>query len=87
MRVTVKLYGNLKKYLPEKKESAQMEIAEGTTIAALLAQLSIPDSEVWMSAINDTVVDAATLLHDGDLLEVFEPVGGGDTRVGGTGAV
>lgn len=77
MRVTVKLYGNLRKHLPEKRENAQMEIAEGTTIAGLLARLSIPDSEVWMSAINDNVVDAATLLHDGDLLEVFEPVGGG----------
>ncbi|MBI4788324.1 MAG: MoaD/ThiS family protein [Chloroflexi bacterium] len=77
MRVTVKLYGNLKKYLPAKKELAQMEIREGTTIAALLAQLNVPDGEVWMSAINDAVVDAATVLHDGDLLEVFEPVGGG----------
>lgn len=79
MRVTVKLYGNLKKYLPGKKEVGQMEVEAGTTIAALLARFGVPDSEVWMSAVNDTVVDASTPLRDGDVLEVFEPVGGGLT--------
>jgi thiamine biosynthesis protein ThiS len=80
MRVTVKLYGNLKRYLPEKKETAEMEIESGTTIRALLAQLGVPDSDVWMSAVNDQVVDDSTALRDGDVLEVFEPVGGGAKR-------
>lgn len=77
MQVTVKLYGNLKKYLPEKKEIAAMPVDDGTTIAALLARLGVPDGDVWMCAINDNVVYASTSLHDGDILEVFEPVGGG----------
>lgn len=77
MRITLSLYGNLKKYLPQKKESAQIEIESGTTIRALLTRLAVPDSNVWMTAINDQVVDDSTALRDGDVLEVFEPVGGG----------
>lgn len=77
MNITVKLYGNLKRYMPDKKEIAPLEIEEDTTIFKLLARFGVPDAEVWMSAVNDTVVDESTVLHDGDVLEVFEPVGGG----------
>ena len=77
MRVTVKLYGNLKRYSPEQKETAQLGVDPGTTIANLLARLGVQDSLIWMTAINDTVVDPSTVLQDGDMLEVFEPVGGG----------
>lgn len=77
MRITVRLYGNLKKYSPQKKEDTQVEIESGTTIRALLARLGVPDSNVWMNAVNDQVVADSTALRDGDVLEVFEPVGGG----------
>ncbi len=77
MLVTVKLYGNLKRHMPNKTASAPVEIPPGTTIAALLARLGVPDHEVWMCALNDTVVPEFTELRDGDVLEVFEPVGGG----------
>lgn len=79
MHITMNFYGNLKKYLPQKEETAQMEVNAGTTIRALLAHLGVPDSEVWMSAINDQVVAETTALCDGDMLEVFEPVGGGES--------
>lgn len=77
MQITVKLYGNLKKYLPDKREITQTEIEPGTTIHTLLSRLGVSDTEVWMSAINDHVVDESSVLHEGDVLEVFEPVGGG----------
>ncbi len=77
MRITLKLYGNLKQYAPGKAESAQVEIGDGTTIRGLLERLGVPDKRVWMSAINDKVFDDSSELHDGDVLEVFEPVGGG----------
>ncbi len=77
MRITVKLYGNLKKHMPNKQETETMEIEPGTRVVELLARLNVPDSAVWMSAINDTVVAPSTVLHPDDLLEVFEPVGGG----------
>jgi thiamine biosynthesis protein ThiS len=77
MFVTVKLYGNLKLYAPGKMESAQVEVEDGTRIRGLLERLGVDDKRVWMSAINDKVVDDSSELHDGDVLEVFEPVGGG----------
>ncbi len=79
MHITLKLYGNLKRYAPDKTENAQIELVDGTTIWSLLMQLGVPDKSVWMSAINDQVVDDTSELHDGDMLEVFEPVGGGDS--------
>ncbi len=80
MQVTVKLYGNLKRHMPDRKESAPVELPPGTTIAALLARFGVADSDVWMSALNDRVVPESTELHDGDVLEVFEPVGGGESQ-------
>jgi thiamine biosynthesis protein ThiS len=77
MQVTVKLYGNLKRHMPDKKEIVPVEMPRGTTIAALLERLGVPDSDVWMSAVNDSVVPLSTELHDGDVLEIFEPIGGG----------
>lgn len=80
MQITLKLHGNLKRYAPQKTERAQLEIAAGMTVAALLARFGVPDSDVWMSAVNDAVVGDSTILHDGDVLEVFEPVGGGTSK-------
>ncbi len=83
MYITIKLYGNLRRFLPNKRETAEMELRAGTTIADLLEQLHVPDGEVWMSAVNDDVVPASTVLEDRDLLEVFEPVGGGTIGAAG----
>ena len=77
MRITIRLYGNLKRFAPQKKEIATLDVESGMTIRALLAQLGVPDELVWMCAVNDMTVDDTTLLHDGDVVEIFEPVGGG----------
>ncbi len=81
MHITLKLYGNLKRYAPDKTENAQIELEDRASIRGLLARLSVPDKVVWMCAINDKVVDDSSELHDGDVLEVFEPVGGGVGQV------
>jgi sulfur-carrier protein len=81
MLITLKLYGNLKRYAPSKTESEQIEIEAGTTIRGLLERLGVPDQSVSMSALNDKVMDDSSVLHDGDLLEVFEPVGGGTSTI------
>jgi sulfur carrier protein ThiS len=77
MPLTLKLYGNLKRFAPTKKEIATLDIAPGIAIRDLLAQLGVPDENVWMCAVNDSVVNDATVLRANDVLEVFEPVGGG----------
>ncbi len=77
MRITCKLYGNLKSFAPARTETFQMEVEPGVIVAALLAQLGVPDDRVWMSVVNDNATDGGAVLHENDVLEVFEPVGGG----------
>ncbi len=77
MRVTLKLYGNLRRYAEAKRETSEVNVAEGTTVRALLELRGVPEGGWWMAAVNDQVVEAETTLHEGDLVEVFDPVGGG----------
>ncbi len=77
MRITLKLYGNLRRYAQERRETSEVESSEGTNIQQLLGSLGVPENGWWMAAVNDQVVDATTVLKDGDLVEVFDPVGGG----------
>jgi sulfur carrier protein len=56
------------------------EVPEGTTVAALLAQLGVQTGPVAVErnkAIVPRAQHAETTLHDGDQLEVVQFVGGG----------
>ncbi len=81
MGITLKLYGNLRRYAEGKRETSQVNVVEGTTIRALLESRGVPENGWWMAAVNDQVVDAETPLHEGDLVEVFDPVGGGSWAI------
>ncbi len=80
MRITCKLYGNLKSFSPTKAETSEVEVEPGVTVAALLARLGVPNNRVWMSVVNDSATDGGATLHENDVLEVFEPVGGGTSQ-------
>ncbi len=77
MRITLRLYGNLKKYASDKRDRTVVEAPDGQTIRQVLESLGVPESGWWMVAVNDTVVQQDVTLRDGDLLEIFEPVAGG----------
>ncbi len=77
MRVTCKLYGNLRRYAQNGRESSTLDLPEGTTVKTMLESLQVPDTSWWMVAVDDQVVQPDVVLHDGDLIELFEPVGGG----------
>jgi thiamine biosynthesis protein ThiS len=78
MRVRVKLHGETKRRVKGLVgDSLEVEVDEGTTVGALLRQLSVADEDVWMSAVNKDVVKPDHLLADGDSVEVFAPVQGG----------
>ncbi len=77
MQITLRLYGNLRRYAEGKQETSRPDIVEGTTVQNLLESLGVPENGWWMAAVNDEVVKADTGLHEGDLVEVFDPVGGG----------
>lgn len=77
MRVSLKLYGSLRRYSPERREKSEYEVQKATTVRALLEELGIPERDWWMIAVNDVVVNPDRVLQEGDEVEVFEPVGGG----------
>ncbi len=77
MRFTVRLFGDLRRYLPKGQELLEMDLPEGATPAKVLEQIGIHPGEVWLVRANRQVVSEDTALHDGDDLEIFEPVGGG----------
>ncbi len=77
MEVTVRLYGNLRRYASNRQDRTVVNVPDSETIEGLLGALGVPDSAWWMAAVNDKVVQRDAVLQAGDLVEIFEPVGGG----------
>ncbi len=77
MRVTVRLFGDLRRVLPPGQEHLDLEMPEGTTAMAVLQRAGIDPGEVWLIRANRQVISEETPLRHGDDLEIFEPVGGG----------
>lgn len=77
MRLTVRLFGDLRSFLPAEQDLLKIEVPEGETAASLLERIGIHPGDVWMIRANHLVIADDSSLHDGDDIEVFEPVGGG----------
>ncbi len=76
MSVTVHMHGNLRRFLPEGRDRVAVDVAPGTTIAALLATLGA-ERDTWLVAVNGAAVARDRVLEAGDLLDCFEPVAAG----------
>jgi thiamine biosynthesis protein ThiS len=79
--IHIRLHGALRDKLPpEAKGRTTLSLPEGTTVTAVLEQLSLQRrTEV---AVNDEIVDNRDIpLQDGDRLEVFRPAAGGSKTV------
>jgi sulfur carrier protein ThiS len=77
MRLTVHLFGDLRRYLPRGQESLKLDLPEGATAAMVLETIGIHPGEVWLVRANRQIVAESSPLHDADDLEIFEPIGGG----------
>ena len=79
MVIRVKLFATLRRHYPHLGigEAMSVEVAEGTTVGQLLDHLRLPADEVKMIFVNSIVRGTEHLLHDGDELGIFPPVGGG----------
>jgi molybdopterin converting factor small subunit len=80
MKVEVKLYASLGRYMPQaalEKGKGYLEVREGTTIKALLENLKVPLENVKLIFLNGIHAKDNEVLKDGDRLGVFPPVAGG----------
>lgn len=79
MQVTVRMHGELVRYMPGRVDRREFPLEPGTTLRGLLAQLGVNPDDVWMAAVNGTVIEAEDdrELRHGDRVDVFAPVAGG----------
>jgi len=80
MKIELRLYASLGKYMPQvplEKKPGYLEIGEGTTIKALLEELRVPLETVKLIFVNGVHAKDKDVLKDGDRLGVFPPVAGG----------
>lgn len=80
MKIQVKLYASLGKYMPQaflEKGQDYLEVGEGMTIKALLESLKVPLGTVKLIFVNGIHAKVEEVLKDGDRLGVFPPVAGG----------
>ncbi|MEE8445447.1 MAG: MoaD/ThiS family protein [Alphaproteobacteria bacterium] len=83
MKITVRTSGLLDRYLPQGAQdgTAAIEIAEGATVADVMARLGMPGDGKYLVIANDATVReaerAAHVLADGDTLAIVPPLKGG----------
>jgi sulfur carrier protein ThiS len=76
MQITVTMHGNLRRFLPTGEASAAMEVPDGSSVIDVARQLHA-QHDIWIAAVNGTVVTVSTPLAHGDRLECFEAIHGG----------
>ena len=84
MRVEVRLFAGLRDRVPSgQRGRLALELAPGTTLGALIAQLAIPPKQAQMVLVNGVQVPRTPgvrerrALADGDIVAIFPPVAGG----------
>jgi sulfur-carrier protein len=79
MKVELRLYASLGRYLPENREGnfCIMEIDPGTTVQKLLHKLNIPPEAPKVIFLNGIHARGDEVLKEGDRLGAFPPVAGG----------
>ena len=74
--IEIKFFASLKKYLPPNSASRYV-VEPGTPLSVVFDQLRIPKDQVKLIFIDGVKEDANVLLHGGERVGVFPPIGGG----------
>ncbi len=84
MQITFKLYASLTEYLPvdvRRNNRMTLDVAEGATIAEVIAPFSLPMNLVHLVLINGVFIPpaerATRALVGGDVLAIWPPIAGG----------
>jgi sulfur carrier protein ThiS len=79
MKIDIALFAYLADYQPDGKggrHARAFELAEGTTIADVIATLKLPD-QPRVVFVNNRHAAEDSELHEGDRLAIFPPIAGG----------
>jgi sulfur carrier protein ThiS len=76
IEVTLRLYGNLRRFLPEGRDTVSLSVPEDSTVRDLVETVHA-QHDVWVVAINGAVVPISARVAAGDLIECFEHIEGG----------
>ena len=76
MNLEVRLFATLRPYM-EGACKGLLEMPKGATIADVVARLDLPDEEIRLIFVNGKHEKRETVLHEGDRVGLFPPVGGG----------
>ena len=79
MELIVRLYAHLVRYGPGTSSGRQftVDLPDGSPISALIQHLNIPEEEVKTVFVNHIISSPETILHKGDEVGIFSPIGGG----------
>jgi len=80
MKIELRLYASLARYMPEQKQGSLaqvMELSQGTTIGEVLQKLNVPTNAVKLIFVNGVRARVDQALKDGDRVGIFPPVAGG----------
>ncbi|MGQ9618688.1 MAG: MoaD/ThiS family protein [Candidatus Aminicenantia bacterium] len=77
MKIKIKTYGLLRKYIPGEKNPYEMEIEEGATVSDLLKILKIPEEYIPIVTLSDKKVALSYTIKNGDELTFLPIMGGG----------
>ena len=79
MPLVVELSTSLRRYVPgyDARRGLVVEVGPGRALAQVVADLGIPREEVAIIMLNRVVAGLDQVAHDGDLLGLFPPLGGG----------
>ncbi|MBX3028153.1 MoaD/ThiS family protein [bacterium] len=79
MRVQVKLFATLRKYMPAGKagDTVTVDVPEDATVGDLVARLGIPAEHARMAVAAGEQLDLAARLPPGVEINLFPPLAGG----------
>ena len=77
MVITVKLFGNLRIYLPEKKTICSAEAPDGSTVGDVLDSFGVPRDKPRVILVNSHRSRREHVLEDGDVVAAFQVLRGG----------
>ena len=79
MRVQVKLFATLRKYMPagSSGDTLTVEVPDGSTIGEVVAALGIPADHARMAIVSGTQLDLAAPVPADAEVNLFPPLAGG----------